>query len=706
MKKLFLFPFIAVLLAFFITSCSSDNSGSTTPSASESVTILSYFPVTNLEKEDTMTLDFIDKENYYKIGSPNLYIKNMMENINDANTKIYVMAGAGNLIHKETNPNYDKYPVKDFTKNYQYKITKNNLEILNSDTAKVSCYDGVDPVNLDAIDIDKCEDMSDVEVISDFFVKGIKENKTDKYVAIFNLHGGGSIVGMGYPPYLSSFINAEKFGQIFEKIREKLGQPDFKFDTIIMISCLMGNAEFMHTVKDYANYYIGSESSQPVLSWNLSKYIQEVGKGYNSINAGNAILDSFKDMTDHFSLYSDINMVDLTKLEDVSKAFDNMSAALQINYDKGDIDKAKTINNIFLSAYNAVNYGNGQVDLFTFAERLGYNDEYYTDDYTAVKNELQTVVNNALVRKEAMGIYKAYNGGISFAADPLMFASSTNKGFSMGNIDFAPQYLEFMKKISDELVKIKNSKPVEITESYDNGLIYTVKSPIAITSAQVDVGDLNNKNSQDNRVGSLVNIFVPDPVYDEATNMYTYTLNFNNPETEYIFTLNDSPIRVSNTSNGFYSPDREELYFSTTETRCVSAYGENSTCKIFFKYNIKTKKTEISQVTIGFRVYSFSELIQNFSKIKIEPFSENQKVLSKANSGEFVIPSYEINIDKTQVDGGISINAKEYIIKGNTPVYRLSYGTVAYIGIENANNTSPWKTLDEIKASTATQAIQ
>ena len=98
MKKIFLFPFIAVLLAFFITSCSSDDNGSTTPSASESVTILSYFPVTNLEKEDTMTLDSIDEETYYKIGSPNLYIKNMMENINDANTKIYVMAGAGNII--------------------------------------------------------------------------------------------------------------------------------------------------------------------------------------------------------------------------------------------------------------------------------------------------------------------------------------------------------------------------------------------------------------------------------------------------------------------------------------------------------------------------------------------------------------------------------------------------------------------------------
>ena len=315
-------------------------------------------------------------------------------------------------------------------------------------------------------------------------------------------------------------------------------------------------------------------------------------------------------------------------------------------------------------------------------------------------------MNNALVRKEAMGIYKDNNGGISFAADPLIFASSTNQGYTMGNIDFAPQYLDFMKKISNDLVETKNSKPVEITESYNNGLIYTVKSPIAITSAQVDVGDLNNKNPQDNRVGSLVNILVPDPVYDEDTNMYTYTLNFNNPETEYIFTLNDSPIRVSNTSNGLYSPDREELYFSTTETRCVRADGDNSTCKIFFKYNIKTKATEISQVTIGLNVYSFSELVQNFSKIKIEPFSENQKVLSKANSGEFVIPSYEINIDKTQVDGGISINAKEYTITGNTPVYRLSYGTVAYIGIENANNTSPWKTLDEIKASTATQAIQ
>lgn len=38
-----------------------------------------------------------------------------------------------------------------------------------------------------------------------------------------------------------------------------------------------------------------------------------------------------------------------------------------------------------------------------------------------------------------------------------------------------------------------------------------------------------------------------------------------------------------------------------------------------------------------------------------------------------LIPSYEINIDKTQVNGGISINAKEYIITGNTLVYRLSF---------------------------------
>lgn len=390
MKKTILLQILALITAVLLTACSSDNNGSSNNNiqSAQTATVLAYFPVTNLEQSGAMVTYNLDNGSSYRIGSPNMYINDMMYNINDVNTKVYLMAGAGNIIHDEAvNPDAVYYPIKDFTKNYQYKITRDNIEILNQDTAKVSCYTGGNPVNMAAADINTCEDMGDVEVISDFFVKGIKENKTDKYVAVFFLHGGGSVRGMAYPNYVE-VINAEKFGKVFEKIREKLGNPDFKFDTIIMISCLMGNAEFMHTAKDYADYYIGSESSQPILAWDLSTYMQEIGQGYDSLRAGNAILASYKERLENNNLSSDINMIDLSKLGALSDAFDNMSKAMEENYNKSENDKIKTVNNFFLSAYNAINYDNGQVDIYSFADRIGHTNDYYTDNYTASKNEL------------------------------------------------------------------------------------------------------------------------------------------------------------------------------------------------------------------------------------------------------------------------------------------------------------------------------
>ncbi|MDY5051882.1 MAG: hypothetical protein SPF17_10695 [Candidatus Mucispirillum faecigallinarum] len=210
MKKTSLLQMLALIAAVLLSACSSDNNGNSNnyvPSA-QTATVLAYFPVTNLDQGSMIQTYTLDNGTRYKMGSPNFLIKNMMSNINDTNTKVYVMAGAGNVIHDETaNSDAVYYPVKDFTKNYQYKITRDNIETLNQDTAKVSCYTGDNPVDSSAADINSCEDMGDVEVISDFFVKGIKENQTDKYVAVFYMHGGGDVIGIGYDDYMET-INA------------------------------------------------------------------------------------------------------------------------------------------------------------------------------------------------------------------------------------------------------------------------------------------------------------------------------------------------------------------------------------------------------------------------------------------------------------------------------------------------------------------
>ena len=689
MKKIYVLLFV---LTVFLSSCSS---GGGSGESGESVTILGYLPVTNLEDED-LRLFKVGKDNF---GLPNNTVNAMAQNINDANTRIYIMAGSGNIDHTDQ-PYSQNYLIKDFTKGYQYKITKGKAEIINQGTAKVSCYTGANPVNPDAADPSKCEDMANPEVISDFLAKGIRENKTSKYVLFISTHGGGSFLGMGYTGYLN--IDAEAFKKALELVRVKLGNPYFKFDTIILNSCLMGNADFMYVAKDYANYFIASESTQPVAAWDFAPYIQAIGAGQDSITAGKTLIDKFIGNVINLDVGSTISMVDLSKVEAVSTAFDNMTSALITNYDKGGESKVKTSNNVFLSAYNSLLYDIAQSDIHSFAERLGYNDAYYTDDYTANKQELQAAVEDAVIYSSSYGEYSE-SKGISFSVFVEAYAGVS--GLPIANSGFAPKYFDFMTKISKELydasLQIGNTT---VTESYNNGIEYTVKTPVAITNATLDVGSIDTANHNNNRVGTLTNIIIPDPVYDAAQNQFIYTLNFGDPQTGTIFTLNNNPIRVKNIS--FFNKDRKVLYYKTTETQCVDIEGGVDICDIVFSYDTTTKEIKLNNLII----YKPSEdptqrtpanvgfsFLQYLDRIKIEPLNDGS-VQAKAANSEDTVPTYDIQLDKSQPYGGLNIQASTYSIDaGKTGKFRLAFNSVANIGNSNKLNTSTWKTLDEIK---------
>ena len=488
-------------------------------------------------------------------------------------------------------------------------------------------------------------------------------------------------------------------------MRVKLGNPYFKFDTIILNSCLMGNVDFMYAAKDYANYFIGSESTQPVAAWDFAPYIQAIGAGQDSITAGKALMDKYMENISKGITGSTISMVDLSKVEAVSTAFDNMASALITNYDKGGESKVKTSNNVFLSAYNSLLYDNAQSDIHSFAERLGYNDAYYTDDYTANKQELQEAVKNAVIYSYSNGEY-AESQGISFSVFVELYAGAIN-GLIIPNSGFAPKYIEFMKKISKELFDAsKQIANTTITESYNNGIEYTVKTPVAITNATLDVGSFDTTTPNNNRVGTLTDIKIPDPSYDAAENKFIYTLNFGDPQTGTIFTLNNNPIRVRNIS--FFNKDRKVLYYKTTETQCVDIKGGIDICDIVFSYDTTTKEIKLNNliiygppsedptqqrtpVNVGF------SFLQNLNRILIEPLNDGS-VQAKAANSEDTVPTYDIQLDNSQPYGGLSIQASSYSIgAGKTGKFRLAFNSVANIGRSNMLNTSTWKTLDEIK---------
>ena len=539
--------------------------------------------------------------------------------------------------------------------------------------------------------------MGDVEVISDFFVKGIKENKTDKYVAMFLIPGNGSIIGLGGTEYID-LINAEKFGQIFERVREKLGNPDFKFDTIIMISNLMGNAEFMHTVKDYADYYIGSEANEYHSTFNLYEYFQEAGKGYDSINAGNALISSYKSKADEYNLPLDLNMIDLSKIDLLSNALDNMSKVMLENYNKSTTDAKKTINNFFLSAYDAINYNNGQVDIYTLLDRIGHTTDYYTDDYTASKNEIQAAIKEAVVNKVSTGIYQ-YGQGISTNAFPGVYLDTYN--YNLGNISFAPEYLSFIKKISQEIMKDKNSAVPEITASYNNGLEYIVKTPVAISSAQVDIDSFEEQMPENNRVGTLANVVIPEQEYDETAGLFTYKFNFGDPAKSFMFTLNGNPVRVQSISG--YKANDNISYYKTLDTYC-SLNNENIESNLIIKYDKSTANTEIVQMNVYNILYN-NIYLTKCDKFIIAPYSgpvEYAGTTENTPGEDEYIPDYEIPIDKTAEAGRVEAYVVEYNVYEVEPQYRLSFTTVDTLGYDEPT-TSTWQTLSEIQGAVSQQ---
>ena len=182
---------------------------------------------------------------------------------------------------------------------------------------------------------EKTSDMGAPETLSEFLSYGVQRYPADHYALIFWDHGGGSVRGYGNDVLYSgdsllltemqTAMNDSPFGH----------GGSLKLDWVGFDACLMSTAENADVWKQYTNYMIASEETEPGDGWSYS-FMNAVSADASPETIGRAIVDAY---TEYYAAKrTPLNDPDITlavlnlkKMDNLVSAIDSLSQKMQRN---------------------------------------------------------------------------------------------------------------------------------------------------------------------------------------------------------------------------------------------------------------------------------------------------------------------------------------------------------------------------------------
>ena len=204
--------------------------------------------------------------------------------------------------------------------------------------------------------------------------------------------------------YLSTGEMRRAFSDITKEGSEKM-------DVVFYDACLMGMIEEAYEIKDYVNYFVGSENE----AWGSTPYDQYINSITDSTQPRELAIDIVNGYTASLPLTghpSTISAVDLMAIEDVSVAVDSLARAL-IN----GLGLAETVLQTevaylltqkfdYDSDFRLENQTDGYIDLYDFASKI---QESVTDE--AILTAAQSVTDTLKSKDSAFVIAEQHRSG-------------------------------------------------------------------------------------------------------------------------------------------------------------------------------------------------------------------------------------------------------------------------------------------------------
>ncbi len=221
-----------------------------------------------------------------------------------------------------------------------------------------------------------------------------------------------------------NFLSTGEMRRAFSGITKEGSE---KMDVVFYDACLMGMIEEAYEIRDYVNYFVGSENE----AWGSTPYDQYINSITDSTQPRELAIDIVDDYTASLPLTghpSTISAVDLMAIEDVSAAVDSLARAL-IN----GLGLAETVSQTedaylltqkfdYDSDFRLENQTDGYTDLYDFASKI---PESVTDE--AILTAAQSVTDALKSKDSAFVIAEQHRNGYPWViTEPLEYWNLDN----------------------------------------------------------------------------------------------------------------------------------------------------------------------------------------------------------------------------------------------------------------------------------------
>lgn len=227
------------------------------------------------------------------------------------------------------------------------------------------------------------------DTLSNFINYVTDNSKTSEYDLILWDHGGGPIIGYG---------SDEKFngdGLVLPELYSALSKTEFnennKLEFIGFDACLMANVETAYVLKEYSNYLLASEETEPGSSWNYNA-LNNISK-LNTQGFAKQIIDSYQTSIDEINSYYGYNLtytlslIDLSKIDDLVSEINTAFLDLNNKLDENFEEIAKMRSNSVEFGKSTADSSYDLIDLSSFVK--DENDEY---DFSNLSQDLNDVI--------------------------------------------------------------------------------------------------------------------------------------------------------------------------------------------------------------------------------------------------------------------------------------------------------------------------
>lgn len=269
--------------------------------------------------------------------------------------------------------------------------------------------------------------MAESATLTDFLSFAYSNYPSDHYGLILWDHGGGPMLGFGSDEIYGGDLLT--MAEMEQALNNSPFNPYNKLDFIGFDACLMASLEVADTLKDYANYLVASEESEPGCGWGYS-FLSTLNKTNNTPSICQSIIDHYAAhaaRAENASMYNfdvTLSYMDLSMVNNVIYALDGLMASMLRDINAGGyyyFAQLRTQTKEFTEGYDLVDLGHMSSIL----------SPYYPTETAALDGALSDCVISSYADIEncsGLTLYYPYNNMDYYAYNWYMVADGMMAG--------------------------------------------------------------------------------------------------------------------------------------------------------------------------------------------------------------------------------------------------------------------------------------